>query len=293
MQKQKNNIPVFYLEKLSGKTGSPDVFFNDHQISNSELMINKPYRSNYYGLGICVAGKATLKTNLDSFEIEKNCIIAISPPIIKQWVKMSANYKTFAVFFTRDFWVKNNANKFLLDDFPFFEANAQHVLPIKKHQVDKILPVILDIGKRLASAHAYKIEIVRSLLGIVLFEAAAVYNDTHLPLSHKQTRSEQLVIEFKKLVCLHFHKEHSVSFYAKLLFITPKHLTETVKQETGRSAKEWIDELIILEAKVLLQDPSLTITAIADSLNFTDQSVFGKFFKNSTGLSPLMYRQKN
>lgn len=293
MTKQKpiKNIPVYHLEKLSGQSGNPDIFFNEHQISTADLVMNKPYRSNYFGIGVCTAGRAILKANLETYEVEKNCIVTISPPVIKQWTKMSAGYKTYAVFFTRDFLIKSSSNIFP-DSFSFFEPDARNVVQLKEQQVTKILSLLQEIRQRLRSSHPYRIDIVRNLVTILLFETAVVYNEAGLPVPHKQTRSEQLVAEFKKSVCLHFRKERSVSFYARLLFVTPKHLTEIVKQETGRSAKEWIDELLILEAKVLLQDTSVTVAVVADSLNFTDQSVFGKFFKNITGQSPLTYRKK-
>ncbi len=286
------NIPVYSLVSLSGNTGIPDVSFKEHQISNPDLLINIPYRSNYFGIGICVAGETTLQANLETFTVEKNCVIAMSPPVIKQWGKMSEDYKTYTVLFTKDLFVRNNGGNIFLDGFAFFEPNARHVWPVSKQQTKKIRSLLKDIQRRLNSVHPYRTEIAKSLITILLFEIAAMYNNAAFPVSYKQTRSEQLVADFKKLMCTHFHKERSVSFYAKLLFVTPRHLTEVVKKETGRPAKEWIDELIILESKVLLQDPSVSIAAIADALNFADQSVFGKFFKNLTGLSPLAYRQK-
>ncbi len=106
-----------------------------------------------------------------------------------------------------------------------------------------------------------------------------------------QTRSQLLASDFKKLVNVHFTAERSVKFYATKLCVTPNHLTVTVKEATGKTAGEWIDETVILEAKVLLQNTALTIAEISDSLHFADQSTFGKFFKNLTGLSPVAYKQ--
>lgn len=48
---------------------------------------------------------------------------------------------------------------------------------------------------------------------------------------------------------------------------------------------EWIDELVILEAKALLNSSSMNIQEIADRLNFANQSFFGKYFKHYTGMS--------
>ncbi len=59
-----------------------------------------------------------------------------------------------------------------------------------------------------------------------------------------------------------------------------------VKEVSGKTVGEWIDELVILEAKALLNSSSMNIQEIADRLNFANQSFFGKYFKHYTGMSP-------
>lgn len=58
-----------------------------------------------------------------------------------------------------------------------------------------------------------------------------------------------------------------------------------------KTVGEWIDELVILEAKALLNSLSMNIQEIADRLNFANQSFFGKYFKHYTGMSPKEYRK--
>lgn len=72
--------------------------------------------------------------------------------------------------------------------------------------------------------------------------------------------------------------------------VTPKHLSRTVKAQTGYTAVEWIERFVILEAKVLLKSSNLNIQQIADELNFPSQSFFGKYFKKFTGMSPKEFR---
>lgn len=288
----KATIPTYNIEILSKQTAkSPDIFFADHSITNHFLSGTIPYRSNYYGIGICLQGNATLKANLETYHIKPNCIVTMSPQIVKQWVYRAEDHKTMAVFFTKEFFINNNADKNYLDSFAFFDATAQHVSKFNSEQTEIIVALLQNIQQKLNSSHTYKNEIVRSLITILLFEISAIYNQEIFPSFYKQTRSEQITFEFKKLVNLHFINERSVNFFADLLFISPKHLTEIIKTETGKSAKEWIDETVILEAKILLQDTNLTVSNVTSMLNFSDQSIFGKFFKNLTKLSPLEYRQ--
>ena len=92
-------------------------------------------------------------------------------------------------------------------------------------------------------------------------------------------------------MCIRDRSERSVKFYADQLCLTPKHLSGVVKEVSGKTVGEWIDELVILEAKALLNSSSMNIQEIADRLNFANQSFFGKYFKHYTGMSPKEYRK--
>lgn len=81
-----------------------------------------------------------------------------------------------------------------------------------------------------------------------------------------------------------------MDFYAGSLEVSTKHLSRTVKSQTGVSPVEWIDRFIVLEAKVLLKSSSLNIQQISDELNFPSQSFFGKYFKKKTGMTPKEFR---
>ncbi|MDR1683483.1 MAG: helix-turn-helix domain-containing protein, partial [Candidatus Symbiothrix sp.] len=90
----------------------------------------------------------------------------------------------------------------------------------------------------------------------------------------------------------HYKTEKQVGFYAEKLCLTPKYLSRIIKQNTGKSAHEWLDDYVMLEAKALLKSTNMTIQQISDELNFPSQSFFGKFFKREEGISPRAYKKK-
>jgi AraC family transcriptional activator of pobA len=106
----------------------------------------------------------------------------------------------------------------------------------------------------------------------------------------KQTRKQELNLLFQNLVFNHYKEHRTVQYYADALFVSPKHLTETVKEVTGKTAGEWIDDAVVLEAKVLLRNHEISVAEVAGQVNFPEQSSFGKYFKKHTGLSPSEYR---
>ena len=95
---------------------------------------------------------------------------------------------------------------------------------------------------------------------------------------------------FINLVGKHFKQNLNVQEYASLLHITPNHLNKRVKSETGKTASTIINEITILEAKVLLLQTRMSIGEISMELGFEDASYFSRLFKNQTGRTPSNYR---
>lgn len=84
---------------------------------------------------------------------------------------------------------------------------------------------------------------------------------------------------------------HDVAYYAGRLAITPKHLTSITRKIAGQSAKELIDEYLVMQIKLALSETSMSIKEIAWDFNFSTFAFFCRFFARRTGMSPLRYRQ--
>ena len=125
------------------------------------------------------------------------------------------------------------------------------------------------------------------LYQMMQFASTRTSNDTP---EQPQSRRMNYVRDFMALVQQFHNKERSVGFYADKLFISPKYLSLIIKESTGRSAAEWIDEFVILEAKNLLRFSGKNIQQVAYELNFSNQSSFGKYFKHLTGMSPTEFQ---
>jgi AraC-like DNA-binding protein len=73
--------------------------------------------------------------------------------------------------------------------------------------------------------------------------------------------------------------------------ITPKYLSETVKQVSRRTPNDWIDNYVVTELRVQLKNTTKSIKEIARDMNFPNQSFLGKYFKEHVGMSPMNYRR--
>ena len=96
---------------------------------------------------------------------------------------------------------------------------------------------------------------------------------------------------FNDLQHTNYRQHRRVSFYANALSLTPRHLTTVIRQASGRSASQWIEEYTVLEAQILLRNSPMSIKEIAYELGFNDQSLFSKYFSRVTGISPERYRK--
>ena len=99
-----------------------------------------------------------------------------------------------------------------------------------------------------------------------------------------------IIRRFVDLLDVYFSKEHSVKFYAEKLAMHPNHLNALIKKHTGLSAKESIQNRIMLEIKYLLHSTRLSIKQISDQMGFNDPNYFTTFFKRAENQSPGNYR---
>jgi AraC-like DNA-binding protein len=103
-------------------------------------------------------------------------------------------------------------------------------------------------------------------------------------------KSISIVQRFFDLLENHYKQEREVSFYATKLHLHEKYLSQVLKAQTRKTARMFIIQMVILEAKVLLDYNDLTIGEIADRLHFTNQYHFSHFFKQYASMSPTDYR---
>jgi len=283
-------IPVFPLAALAQPTEKPAaVLFLGPDSAVPHLPIDRPYRSEYYKIGLVLRGSARLQVNLETYDLGPGSLMVLSPYVIKQWPYFSADFDGLSIFFTKEFVATSGLN---LDAFAFFERDARHVFPLPPAEAASMTALLRTIEQKYVAPHAYREEILRSLIHILLHETAPIYSAQHPAPAATLTRSQLIAADFKKLVSTHYATERSLAFYADKLCISPKHHAETVKEATGKRAVAWLAEAVLLEAHVLLQNPALTVGQIADTLHFADQSTFGRFFRNNTGVSPAGYRQQ-
>ena len=146
-----------------------------------------------------------------------------------------------------------------------------------------------EIKDYLPSDSAGKSEILKHLYAIFLLELQDAQERSILTTTVSK-RVEELFIRFVRLLPPNCPEHHEIAFYASELHITTTYLSRIVRRVSGRTAVDYINQFLALEATFLLKTTSLSISQIADRLHFYDIASFSKFFSRMTGVSPRKYR---
>lgn len=263
----KKNINTFYIHGLSDDT---------YELK----MPLPPHRQSHHSLILVTKGTLVASSGFDEYTIEENSMIVVPAGQITSLAFMSDDIEGFYLHFISNYL-------FYKEDLDFSDWLIQPVLKFEKTESEHLVALL----KRMQNLNEIETNepIIKLYLATFLAEMKQSIDfstRSNLP-AH-----ERITIGFKKLLNYNITKHHSVSFYASELNVTPNHLNKSVRLTVNKSASALIDELIILEAKVLMQKSNMTVQEVALETGFEDMSYFGRFFKKHTGYTPLEYRKK-
>lgn len=263
--------------------------YNNEEITIHEKMFS-PSRSAHFAIHLNLGKALEINYNLINYTIQKNSLFIIHPDIIHVTNKAEC-LPTIAVGFTHDFFASSMIHKKHADTLGFLSLQSVPLFLLTEEEAQTLYQLMLYLKNMVNNnGHLFKEEMIHHGFNLFMLEVAAIGQKYRGNDEQGMTRKDDILLGFLKQLAAHFKEERSVQFYANTLFITPKHLTKTVKELTTKTCGEFIDEMVIAEAKILLGDLSYSVGQIADHLHFSDQFFFSKFFKKRTGLSPKEYK---
>lgn len=262
-------------------------------------IINHPCRFDGYLVFFCISGRLEMTINLKEFEVAENSLFINIPGNIIQITGIESSQKDQIRFLvmamTGEFMsdLKMDIGK-LIEKGRLLLDNPSFVLSQKEKDIaEEYLHLAESI---LGSNLMYKRECIRSMLSSVFYLAGGVIEtkimEKGAAVQDTGTERSKVVFDrFMNLVSEYHMEEHSVAFYADRLCLSPKYLSKLIKSASGRSASDWIDSYVILEAKNMLRYSDAPVKEIAVRLDFPDPASFHKFFKARTGMTPTQYRR--
>lgn len=164
-------------------------------------------------------------------------------------------------------------------------------LKLSHDDVQRLGDKMREIRNYLHSDHIYKEKILQMLYAVFLLDLQDA-QEKAIPQRTVPQRVEEIFIGFLRLLPLHFAEHHDIGFYASQLNISTVYLSRVVRQVTGRTVIDYINQFLMMEASFLLRTSQLSVNQIAERLHFADLASFSKFFSRQKGMSPRDYRNK-
>lgn len=287
-----NQIPVYSLQTFSSPERRSQQFQVEIFDANRHFQVKYPHRHDFFEVLFLQKGSGFHVIDSNKYEIKPPCVFFLSPGQAHK-LELSHDIEGYIYIFTADFYQIDRSNPNRLIEFPFFYTIRQNNPPLlfdNPADVSFLENLFIRGVKEVTKKGNQSIELLRSILDLILTCCANIYpNDDGLLVKGK---GHLLVKRFYQLLEEKYQQNLTVSDYAGMLAVTPNHLTQTLKQLSGKTSLEIIKSKQLLEIKRLLVHTSMGVSEISNQLNFADQSYFTKFFKRETGVLPLAYRNE-
>lgn len=261
-------------------------------------MLKYPVRFDGYIIFFLRKGHFSIDLNLNTYEVKPHSLLMNVPGNIIKLSSYSEDHigdaELYFVLASREFMsgIRFDFNKLFQESLSLWKNPCITLNDQDLALAEEYFTLARDI---LQSKQMNKREILGSLITSFTYVTMDVWtrelNEARKAQTPSSARMNQLFERFLALVTEHHNTERGMAFYADKLCLTPKYLSKLVKEASGRSGPAWIDSFVILEAKNLLKYSDKTIKEIVYTLHFPNQSVFYKFFKAHTGMTPSEYRK--
>ena len=258
------------------------------KLETTIFKIGQPYRLQEGRIAIITNGRARVLINLIEYIFRPNYISLIAPGSIIQIIETSQDFDAHMMAIEHNFLPVSGKEEFFAH---FLQRKKNLLLPLtttEQVQIENFITVMWDVLQE----PVFRKEVIQHLLAGLLYNIEYIAKNKGQSESSPLTHQNDIFQRFISLVNTYSKTERNVSFYADKLCLTPRYLNTVIRQASQQTVMDWINQSIILEAKVLLKHSNRLVYQISDELNFPNPSFFSKFFKRMTGMTPQEY-QKN
>jgi AraC-like DNA-binding protein len=243
----------------------------------------QPFRLTVFNFIFLTKGNSIRSKGLDTYNFDANTFFFLPAYEITTHEYFSEDVEGYYCHFSMDLLTSDYKLKDLLTDFPFLNFNCYPLVTINHETKDLVLPLIQRLETEYKAGAKCRYDILRTYL-ITLFTELKPFVTTTSSLSNSS--AYQITEQFKKALSQYIYEKQKITEYADMLAVSPNHLNKCVKSITGKSAHDLLSEMILLEAKVLLKQTSLSVSEIAYQIGRSEISDFARFFKSKTGMKP-------
>jgi AraC family transcriptional regulator, transcriptional activator of pobA len=263
------------------------VFRFEDLLSNTNRTI-PPNKWSYHRIGLITEGSGEFVTGIYKYRAEKNTLVVIPAGVITSSKSWTTDTKGFLVLFNMDFFLQSNLPRQYIESKKILTPSIRPFIYLTDQQARDAEEIFETILRENKNAHPHKDELIALKMIELLILSERLFAEKQQ--LESSVPVADIIKRFIDLLEIHFMKERSVGFYASQLNVHPNHLNALVKKHTGLTAKESIQQRLLLETKYLLHSTKLSIKEISNRVGFHDPNYFAVFFKRLEQVSPGSYR---
>jgi AraC family transcriptional regulator, transcriptional activator of pobA len=245
-----------------------------------------PHRKEVHDLIFLSQGTLTRSKGLESYSLTRNQFFFLPAYQITSITNLSPNAKGFYCHFKEEIFSKSIFQKDILSQFPFFQFTSNCVYSISKSSE----PFVVNLFQRLLQEYRKGEQCNLDLVATLFINIFQEIDSPQPSLKIRETAALRVANNYKKLIHERGSNKQKVNYYADKLAISPEYLNRCINKIFGRTAHQYLDEAILLEAKVLLKQSTLNISEVGIRVGIENSGDFVRFFRSKTGLTPKQYR---
>ena len=284
---------IYSLDLIYNDSPMPFVIKTMEEIDRALGGIaDKPHRHNYYTIVWPVTASGRHIIDFKEYAIQPNHIFFVSPGQVHQIIT-DPDPTGYVLLFTPEFLEKNSIrNDFIFNLKLFRKCDETPPLPVSDQMADRLRTFADQMISAFQNQNDMFLEVIGAYLKLFLIECNEHCSLTPGSNLQKIEVSKTLVKNFKEAVEKDFAQNHQVQYYAETLNVTPNYLNNVIKTSIEISAKDYIQNKLILEAKRMVIFTEMSAKEIGFELGFDDPSHFSKFFKINTGQSLQEFKDR-
>lgn len=273
-----------------GKPDAEEILvarFPDYLTAHPDIKF--PHRHSFYHMALFTSDSGFHTIDFEKFPVKAGQFYFMIPGQVHSW-HFEGHPDGYVLNVSAHFFNAFLQDGAYLERFPFFSgAPADGVVQLPPAALRTVTSLLDNMLMETDGQQAFNLDMLRLLLLQVYIVAGRI--SLEKTPGQAPPQNYMLLRNFRKLVETHFMQQRLPKDYAAMLYVTPNYLNAFCRDIIGKSAGEVIRDRVLLEAKRLLINADMPVSAIAYQLNFADNSYFTKFFKKYAGVTPEEFRK--
>ena len=283
------------MHRFNGIPMPENPLFSVYRCPKNTSLGEKPFTSDFYIIGLKKLKSGVIMYGRTKYDHDNGCMLFAKPRQIIEFKNLEYHEESFVIFIHEDFlsghFLHNEMSK-----YAFFDYEANEALHLSPREEQVMWDLFFKINAEyLTNNDEYSRGIMLAHIDSMLKYSQRFYKRQFI---NRTALSGNTVSKFNEVLAAYFKTGllltqglPNVSKIAARLNLSPRYLSDMLKQETGKTAIELIHIYLINEAKNRLRSDDQRVSEIAYELGFEDLSYFSRLFKRETGVTPNQFKK--